>query len=324
MQRRSLLFLLLNVIVSLVVVVLAWNWFSSREEQPSSQMVITVPILVTATIDPEATEAVRIITATPLPGQPRVAEIPTGLIDSIDQTRAAAPTINPEVLGADAALQGTVTALPENCILHTLEEGEFPSSIAEQYGANVFELMAVNGLTEESAALLQIGQVLIVPLEGCDLGAVALQSTEAAALAPTLPPTSEATATASGSGATATDSLPPTRPATATLPPTATNAQVAIVQVKDAGDVTAEGVEIRNNGAVVDLTGWTLSDAQGNSYTFPERRLFTGGRLTVYTRVGEDVAIALYWGRDSAVWETGSTLTLRDRDGRVQSTFIVP
>ena len=111
-------------------------------------------------------------------------------------------------------------------------------------------------------------------------------------------------------------------PFTLTLPPTAINAQVQIVRVLGAGDITSEGVEIRNTGGVVDLTGWTLEDADGNVFTFPEQRLFTNGLVTVYTRRGTNTPIALYWGRSAAVWgEDGDGVTLADADGDVQATL---
>jgi hypothetical protein len=112
---------------------------------------------------------------------------------------------------------------------------------------------------------------------------------------------------------------------TATLPPTAINAQVAITRIIDAGNLTAEGVEIRNNGPVIDLSGWTLRDAEGNAFIFPnERRLFQGGSLTVFTRVGDDTPIALYWDRRQAAYTSGEAVTLADREGRAQSIATVP
>ncbi len=325
-RRGSVLTLvIINVIVTLVVVFAVISIINSQNaNQPANQVVITVPILITSTVNPDVTEVVRVVTATPQPGTPGVVALPTGLIDELDSTEFAAPTIDPALIEGDAALQGTATALPENCILHTVAEGDTPFGIAEEYGADGLELMAVNGLDDTTASLMQIGDVLIVPLEGCSLTAAALQTlnttveeTEAAeptglseaTEAVTEPPTSAATAT-------------PTR--TATLPPTATNAQVEIVRVLSPGDINAEGVDIRNNGAVVDLTGWELSASTGETYTFPQQRVFTGGVLTIYTRVGSDTPQAKFWGLDTALWDSGATLTLTDSDGRVQSTYIVP
>ncbi len=215
--------------------------------QPVNRIVITVPVIITATQT----------------GHP------------------ITPTPNP--------FQLTASALQSNCFLHTIVEGDTPFGIAQQYGIDYYDLLAVNGLDESSAALLQIGDVLIVPLPGCSLLA-----------------TSQ-----------------PTRTPPNTLPPTATNAQVEIVRVLSPGDINAEGVDIRNNGAVVDLTGWTLSDGQGNIYVFPEQRIFTGSVHTVYTRAGTDTPQAKFWGLKYALWHTGSVVTLADSDGNIQSNYWV-
>ena len=109
---------------------------------------------------------------------------------------------------------------------------------------------------------------------------------------------------------------------TLTLPPTAVNAHVEIVQVVSPGDITQEGIEIRNTGGVVDLTGWTLSDSAGNVFTFPEQRLFTNGLVTLYTRRGTNTPIALFWGRSAPVWnKSGVVVTLTNADGDVQATL---
>jgi hypothetical protein len=308
--------------VTLVVVFVAISVFNSRNEGTStSQVVITVPVLITATRDPNATDSVRIITATPLPGTPGIVQLPTDLLDDLDGTVASAPTIDPALIASNSGLQQTATSLPANCVLHTVVEGDTPFGIAEQYGADGAQLMEVNGMTEESASLMQIGDVLIVPLEGCSLSAPPPSTEEASADASG---TQEVSGTAGVPVNTATLSPTPAPTSTATLPPTATNAQVEIVRVLSPGDINAEGVDIRNNGAVVDLTGWTLSTADGIEYTFPQQRLFTGSVLTVYTRVGSDTPTAKFWGRDTALWSRGATLTLSDADGDAQSTYIVP
>lgn len=221
--------------------------------QPPQMVVVTVPILITATRDANADDIQR-STATPEHEEPNV------------------------------ALQQTAIMLPANCILHTVVGGDFVGAIAEQYGVSLQQFLAVNDLDETNASLLQIGDTLIVPLEGCALA---------------------------GSGQVS-------------LPPTAANAQVEIVRVLSPGDINAEGVDIRNNGAVIDLTGWTLTDGFGAIYTFPQQRLFTGSVLTVYTRLGSDTPTAKFWGRDTAVWASGDTVTLSNQNGEVQSVLQVP
>ncbi len=328
MGRRSsvLTLVIINVIVTLVVVFVVISIVNSQNaKQPGSQIVITVPILITATKDPNLTETIRIITATPLPGTPGVVSLPTGLLEGLDGTIAAAPTIDPALFGEDNTLQLTATALPANCILYTIKDGDTPFGIATDYGIDGNDLMGVNGLDDESASLLQIGQVLIVPLPGCSLpttvAAIQSQATEEATLAATSSGPSPVPATLS-----VTPTLRPTasNTPTATLPPTATNAQVEIVRVLSPADINAEGVDVRNNGAVVDLTGWKLTTSSGTVYTFPQQRLFTGSVLTVYTRVGTDTPTAKFWGLDTALWTKGATLTLTDAAGHTQSTYIVP
>lgn len=290
---------------------------SANPEQSVAPQIVTVPVLITATLDPNATPLVVIVTATPGPGSTAVSALPTGILSQTSGTAQAAPTLDPTLLSADSVLQATVTALPENCILHTLADGEFPSLVAEQYGADLFAMLEINGLNDDTSRFLQIGDVLIVPLEGCPLTPAQVAAVTGGEV--TEESTSEATAEAT---AEATDSAEPTIAPTITLPPTAVNAQVQIVRVMGAGDITSEGVEIRNTGGVVDLTGWTLEDSEGNVFTFPEQRLFTNGLVTVYTRRGTNTPIALYWGRSAAAWgEPGDSVTLANASGAVQATL---
>ena len=294
-------------------------------QQSAAPEIITVPVLITATIDPNETPQVIIVTATPGQGT-SIAALPTGLLEDEagDATRPAAPTLDPEVLDADSVLQATVAALPANCILHVMEDGDTPFGVAEIYEANPFDLMEINGLDDDSARFLDIGDVLIVPLEGCpltpeDVAAVAGVDEEAEVTDTTETPDAEATEEATDE---ATEEAEPTVVPTITLPPTAVNAQVEIVRVIGGGDITSEGIEIRNTGGVVDLTDWTLEDSEGTIFTFPEQRLFTNGLVTVFTRRGTDTPIALYWGRSQAVWgDEGDTITLSDDDGEVQATL---
>ena len=330
MGRRSsvLTLVIINVIVTLVVVFAVISIINSQNTaQTPNRIVITVPILITQTKDPNVTQTIRIVTATPQPGTPGFVALPTGLIDDLSGTIAAAPTIDPSLLSGDSSLQLTVTSLPPHCIPYTVQDGDTPFAIAQKYGVNGADLMTVNGLTDQSAALLQIGDVLIIPLAGCSLTAPATPTeTDTATQEVTAGPTPTRTPTHAPSTTPEPPTLRPTasNTATATLPPTATNAQVEIVRVISPGDINAEGVDVRNNGAVVDMTGWKLSDAAGDTYTFPQQRVFTGGLLTVYTRVGTDTPQAKFWGRDTALWSSGSTLTLTDSAGHVQSTYIVP
>ncbi|MCS7070511.1 MAG: LysM peptidoglycan-binding domain-containing protein, partial [Anaerolinea sp.] len=297
MRRRGwLTFLIVNVLVSLAVVVIAFNVLNANRPQPEARLVpVTIPILVTATLDPLYTPPVIIITATPQPG---TVILPTGLVDAaaVDRTRVPIATIDPTLIGSSPSLAGTVTALPTNCIPYTLQAGDTPYGIALQYGADLQAILAVNGLTEESASFLQIGQVLIVPLEGCELSAQAVAQTQTATLLPSPtptpsgpPPSPTFTATQPPTIAPSFTPLPtetpsvtptPSNTPTITLPPTAANAQVTIQSVTGAGDITGEVITLFNPGQTIEMTGWRLVDSQNNTYTFTtERRLFSNATL---------------------------------------------
>lgn len=310
MRRRGMiLFVVFNILVSAGVTYGIMTWFNSQNPggaAGSGVRIVTVEIKITTT--PPPTQPVLIITATLPTG---IVALPTGLLGTPDAPGVAGSTSAPQPVVTDAS--GSLV-LPPNCILHTIEEGDSPSSIAEVYGVNFLDIMRVNGLTDETARLLRIGQQLIIPLEGCtlSLGDIATATPTFAPL-DTLAPGETRAATAG-----------PTPTPTVTLPPTAVNAQVTITQVLNPNDVTAEGVEIRNNGDVVDLTGWTISDGQGNTYTFGQKRVFTNGLITLYSGVGQETPIAVYWGRTTPVWQPGMVVTLTDADGVVQSTFRVP
>jgi hypothetical protein len=331
MQRRGglIAFVLLNILISLGVAFAAINFFGAQNQPQSPVQFVTSQVIVTATPDPNATIAVRIITATPLPGLqptlPPVVSLPTDLLAATGGAQAAAITLDATTIGvisASDSLAATATSLPANCIIHVIKEGDTPFGIAVTYNADPFQMLAANGLDEAAATALQIGQSLIVPLPGCPLGAdeaAVLQGivTAGPSATPTLSITLSPTGAATGTAA------PTIRP-TVTLAPTAANAAMRIVEVLNAGDVTAESIAIRNTGAIVDIGGWTLSDADGTTYTFGQQRLFTNAQITLFTRVGTNTPVALFWGRDQAVFQSGDTATLRDASGNVQSTFRVP
>ncbi len=324
MRRIPIGYILITAIVTLAVTLAAVSFLNSGATTPQrEQIVITVPILITTTPNPDTAPRVVVVTATPLPGTPDRIDLPPGLLDAAGasaSTRAAAPTIDPTILSLGGAVLTTATALPPGCTLHTVAEGDTVFGIAERYGAGGFDMLTVNGL--ETTSLLSIGQVLIVPLPGCPLLTLAQQATEAVALTPSLTPSNTGTPPT----LTFTPSLSPTpsNTPTATLPPTAASAQMEIARVVSAGVVTSEAVEIRNNGAVVDLNGWTLRVNGETVYTFPEQRLFTGGLVTVNTRTGTNTPVALFQNRDAPLLRSGDVVTLIDAANRVQSTLRVP
>jgi LysM repeat protein len=103
-------------------------------------------------------------------------------------------------------------------------------------------------------------------------------------------------------------------------------AGVAIDSVLGAGDLSSERVEIRQDGeGELLLDGWTLEDEHGNVFTFPPLELSKDGfKVLIYTKAGVNSADSLYWGLDKPVWQTGETVSLRDSQGILRTTFQVP
>ncbi|WP_379742920.1 lamin tail domain-containing protein [Halopenitus salinus] len=85
-----------------------------------------------------------------------------------------------------------------------------------------------------------------------------------------------------------------------------------------------EYVTLENRGTdPIALGGWTLSDAAGNAYSFPDGfELEPGDHVTVYTGDGADTDTELYWGSDRAVWNNdGDTVIVRSADGTTRIEY---
>ncbi|WP_040894522.1 lamin tail domain-containing protein [Streptomyces griseoaurantiacus] len=82
-----------------------------------------------------------------------------------------------------------------------------------------------------------------------------------------------------------------------------------------------EWVEISNRGRHgVNLSGWTLSDRDGHTYTFRHYRLDGRSSVRVHTGRGFDTRHDLFQDRSREVWDNHDTATLRnDRGHRVDS-----
>ncbi len=180
---------------------------------------------------------------------------------------------------------------------HVVQVGQTLGILSEEYGVSLDELTEINRQADPTfnPDFISVGQIVIIPECGI----------------PTPTPTPTSTATAEP-----------------TLLPTATDApageiDVEITRVLSPGDITREAVEIVNRGAPVDLEGWRISGGRNLQYEFPGFRLFSEGAVTVYTGVGQNSPIELYWGRTEPVWETDSTVELLDAEGEVVSEFEV-
>lgn len=199
-------------------------------------------------------------------------------------------TIDAAAVLASAVPTATETLIPTATpYVYRVQPGDSLFGIALQLGVSLTDLMALNELNE--ASVLDVGQILLVPTPGGP--AVATRTA------------------ASGPSATAT----PPGPAEAPV--------VVIAGVSGVGNLAEEAVQLINNGGVAAMLGWTLEDGRGTVYVFPELNLYQGA-VRVYTRAGDNTAIDLFWDLDQTLWSPGTTITLRDAAGSIQSTFTIP
>ncbi len=229
----------------------------------------------------------------------------------------ATPTLSPEVAqrATDSAAQPTPTPAP---VVHVVESGDTISGLALRYDVPEEDIIAANNL--QNPNILQVGTELIIPIGG--LPEVTATFTPAPTPTETempFDPPSAQTATAVAQ-ASATVQPSPTLLTTGEL-------QVEITGITAPGEVDRESVVITNEGQrLADMTGWTLSDADGNVYVFPNFRLWgNGSSVTVHTRIGQDGNPTgnFFWGKLEAIWSPGETATLSDADGEVVATYSV-
>lgn len=219
------------------------------------------------------------------PEKPTAPLTPTGFPPS--PTPTPIPTVPPP----------TPTPAP---LLHTVQPGETLAGIAAAYNVSLADLIAVNNIQDPN--LIHVGQVLVIPGRW-----VTPWPTPPSATAPQAAPAS----------------TPVSRPILPTLTPSGPPV-VEIAGVLGAGDLAREVVRLRNRGGAVSLEGWTLSDAGSDRYVFPRLILFLGGEIALYSGSGTSTPTRLYWNRPAPAWQSGELLTLRDRDGAVVDTYVVP
>ena len=298
-RRRSsflpqIIFLILTFITAVSGTYVALELFGGRAQQQNAPEVITIEIVITATPAPTAIQAL-------IAGGAQTSQV--NLPASLGQADAAgaAATVDANRIGAVDVIISTPTPepseyfLPDNCLYHTVVSGDTPFGIADRYNADHNLMLQANNLTIETAVSLQIGQRLLVPLPGCNVTGLL-------------------------DDASAAESADAGSDSSAALPAL----EIELVDAEGIGDITAEGIRLRNNGGQLNITGWTLSDERGNIYVFPELLLYSDVQITLYTRSGRSTGFALFWGRDESVWRAGAQLSLSDRDGNLRKTFTIP
>lgn len=95
----------------------------------------------------------------------------------------------------------------------------------------------------------------------------------------------------------------------------------------DSKNLDGEWVELKNtSGGPLDLTGWTLSDSDSNTYTFPEGfTLPASESVTVHSGSGSDTTNHLYWGASQPVWQNGGDrIVVRNQQGQTVVYHVYP
>lgn len=187
-----------------------------------------------------------------------------------------------------------------------VKSGDTLGTIAAAYEIKMADILAVNEIDDPDS--LFIGQKIYIPTSPLPTQAPPMTSTQ------TLTPT-----------------LTATPPATIAPQPSATHtpqrgpADMQIVTVVGAGDLESERVLLRRSGGgELSLAGWQLADQDGNVYSFPQLTLYQDGAVNVYSRLGQDTVVDLYWGLTTSVWAAGETVTLYDAYGQVRASFTLP
>lgn len=216
----------------------------------------------------------------------------------------ALPTAANQPAGSPAAATtgpGQADSAAPDFVYYTVQQGDTLSTIAEEFGVTVEDILAANDLENPDA--LSVGDVLGIPLTP---GAVPPVPTDA--LLPTDTPVPQPT-------------LDPSVP----TPQDFGEPELDIALVIGAGDLAEERIQIQQTGdAQVSLLGWQVQSPDGQVYTFPQLMLFKDGAVTLYTKAGANNVTELYWGLDQPVWESGAVVTLLDPAGNIVAAYQIP
>jgi len=213
----------------------------------------------------------------------------------------AVPTLNAV---AQTQVAATVTAAPPltptlgSSHKYVVASGDTLTAIASKFDVSVADLVAANKLTNQD--VLSLGQELIIP--GGPLTPT-----------PTLVPIP-----------TSTRSPLPTIPISGTAATALGEYFVTIREIKSLGALAAEQVILTNLSGQVNMAGWTMTDGEGNKFTFPNLTLLSNGEVTVHTGKGTNTPTDLYWGQTDSRWSKGKVAYLRDPAGKLIATYQVP
>ncbi len=213
---------------------------------------------------------------------------------------------------------------PVESVNYTVQPGETLGVIAAKFSVPIFDIMLVNGLTDEN--FIQSGQELIIPLSGLPTATptftpVPLPTETPLPFNPPTPvPTDEvipaepAATVGPSPTPTETPATPPTPVPTSTAPPE-DEINVVVSELVAPGDLPLETVVILNQGAGTSLKDWTLEGSSLGVFQFPDVFLFSGGSIRIHTTVGQNSASDLYLGQSEAAWTEDSIIIVNDNRG---------
>jgi LysM repeat protein len=169
--------------------------------------------------------------------------------------------------------------------MYVVRPGDTLSSISQDFGVDMDELAAVNGIIDVD--VLDPGMRLVIPPSA--------RVVVAASRYPTVTPQ-------------AGEDFP----------------WPVLDEVQGAGDPELEMMFVYNSGPTADLTGWKVRTNGGAEYAFGSIVLVTRGGLWLHTDAGVDSSIDLYWGSSEPLWVSGEEAFLVDAQGNLRSVFLIP
>ena len=215
-------------------------------------------------------------------------------------------TVSPDPSASLPAVDALLPTSTIEVITYYVQSGDTLGTIAAAYQVSMADLLVVNSIDDPDQ--LYIGQPIYIPTGPLPTRAPppsatpAVTATQTATLQPTTGP------------------LP-----TASLTTVWQPAGMQIITVIGAGDLANERVVLERTGSgELSLAGWKLEDQDGHIYNFPQLTLYEHGAVNLYTRLGQNTVVELFWGLTAAVWQRGETVTLVDAQGTIHATFAIP
>ncbi|MEI8164980.1 MAG: lamin tail domain-containing protein [Chloroflexales bacterium] len=160
---------------------------------------------------------------------------------------------------------------------------------------------------------------------GTPTATVGSQTGSASATPASATPASTAPASTTASIATAT-----TTPSLTATPSSASAVTIESVELYDPLFPDASEYALIHNASTLsfNLTGWRLVNVTRagavTDFTFPGYTLGRSTNVSVYSGAGTNDATSLYWGQADIVWRVGDRAELRDGQGNLIATMIVP